>query len=98
MLEVTTEIGPFLQVLQILVIFLGGIFALATLRNTVANLSTDIIDMKVELKKLGEILVTLAVATKRLDNLEEDVRDMKHGRGFVAKRSADERGINGEWP
>lgn len=90
------NIGLILQVLQIVVIFCGGVFALATLRNTVKTLSTDIVDMKAELKKLGDVLVTLAVTSKRLDNVEEDVRDLKHGRGYIQHRS--EGGINGEYP
>lgn len=91
-----SDIGVALQILQIVVIVCGGIFALATLRNTVKNLAVDIIDMKVELKKLGDVLVTLAVTSKRLDNVEQDIRDLKHGRGFIQKRSED--GVNGEWP
>jgi hypothetical protein len=40
-------------------------------------------DMKSELRKLSEVLVVLAVTSKRLDNVEEDIRDMKNGRGFI---------------
>ncbi len=90
------NIGLLLQVLQIAVIVGGGIFALATLRNTVGRLASDIVDVKAELKKLGDVLVTLAVTSKRLDNVEEDVRDLKHGRGFIKPRS--DGGINGEYP
>ncbi len=90
------SIGLFLQVLQIIVIVGGGIFALGTLRSTVGRLASDIVDVKAELKKLGDVLVTLAVTSKRLDNVEEDVRDLKHGRGFIKQRS--DGGVNGEYP
>ena len=80
MTENVSHIGLLLQILQIFVIVGGGIYALATLRLTVGNIKIDMVDMKVELKKLGDIVVTLAVTSKRLDNVEEDIREMKRGR------------------
>ncbi len=94
MTENISHLGVLLQLLQIVVIISGGIFALATLRSTVGRLASDIVDVKAELKKLGDVLVTLAVTSKRLDNAEEDIRDLKHGRGFIQNRP----GINGEYP
>lgn len=79
----TENVGLILQITQIVAIIGGGIYALATLRGTVTTLSTDIIDIKADLKKFGDVLVTMAVTSKRLDNLEEDVRDLKHGEGFI---------------
>ncbi len=96
MTENVSHVGLLLQILQIIVIVGGGIFALATLRSTVGRLASDIVDVKAELKKLADVLVTLAVTSKRLDNVEEDVRDLKHGRGFIKQRS--DGGINGEYP
>ncbi len=92
MTENISHIGVLLQILQIVAIIGGGIFALATLRTTVGAIKTDVVDMKIELKKLGDIVVTLAVTSKRLDNVEDDIREMKRGRGFVQAR------INGEYP
>lgn len=91
MIDYTINIG---HILQIAVLLGGGLYALVLMRGTVSNLKEDMTDMKTEIKKLGEVLVTLAVATKRLDNIEEDLRDMKHGRGFVRGRS----GVEGEYP
>ena len=96
MTENVSHIGVVLQILQICVIVGGGIFALAALRGTVARLADDLVDVKSEVKKLADVIVTLAVAGKRLDNVEEDVRDLKRGRGFVQNRSAG--GIDGEYP
>jgi hypothetical protein len=83
MIDYTINIG---HILQIVVIIGGGLSALAVMRSTVNNLKDDMIDMKTEIKKVGEVLVTLAVTNKRLDNVEEDIRDMKHGRGFISGR------------
>ena len=93
MIDYTITIGNIIEVTAILG---GGCLALATLRVTVGNLARDMIDMKTEIKKVGEVLVTMAVTTSRLDNVEQDIRDMKHGRGFIQHRADD--GINGEYP
>jgi prefoldin subunit 5 len=84
------------NIIEILVIVGGGLLALVTLRNTVNNLKEDMTDMKTEIKKVGEVLVKMAVTQTRLDNVEQDIRDMKHGRGFIQPRS--DGGINGEYP
>lgn len=64
-------------------IVIGGIIALATMRNTIKNLKDDMIDMKTEIKKVGEVLIKMAVTDTRLNNLEADLRELKHGEGFV---------------
>lgn len=84
------------NIVEIGSIIVGGISAVVMLRNTVSNLKNDMTDMKEEIKKVGQVLVTLAVTTTRLDNAEQDIRDLKHGRGFITPRS--EGGINGEYP
>lgn len=91
MIDYTINIG---HIMQIVVILGGGASALVVMRSTVINLKDDMTDMKAEIKKVGEVLITLAVTTKRLDNVEEDIRDMKHGRGFIANRLSS----NGEYP
>jgi hypothetical protein len=88
MIDYTINVGA---IIQILVIIGGGLSALIVMRNTVSNIKDDVVDMKSELKKCGEALVTLAVTSKRLDHVEEDIREMKHGRGFV------QRSLNGEY-
>ncbi len=93
MINYTITIG---NIIEILAIVGGGILALVTLRATVNNLKEDMTDMKTEIKKVGEVLVKMAVTQTRLDNVEQDIRDLKHGRGFVTQRS--DGGINGEYP
>ena len=89
MIDYSVNIG---HIIQILLILGGGISALAVMRNTVNTLRDDMGDMKKELRQLAEVIVTLAVTSKRLDHVEEDLREMKHGRGFVT------RSLNGEYP
>lgn len=87
--DATITVG---NIIEIGVISIGGIVTMVTLRNTVANMKTDISDMKAEIKKVGEVLVKMAVTDQRLTNAEQDIRDLQHGHGFVT------RDINGEYP
>jgi putative Mn2+ efflux pump MntP len=92
-LDLTITIGNIIEIASIIG---GGLLVLVSLKNTVSNLKNDMTDMKEEIKKVGQVLVTLAVTTTRLDNAEQDIRELKHGRGFITPRS--DGGINGEYP
>ncbi len=93
MIDYTINIG---HIIQIGAIIGGGLVALVVMRQSVSNLKDDMTDMKTEIKKVGEVLITLAVTTNRLDNVENDIRELRHGRGFIRDRSND--GLNGEYP
>jgi cob(I)alamin adenosyltransferase len=88
MIDYTINLGALIQIAAIVG---GGLIALIAMKSTVENIKDDMDEMKTDLKKVGEALVTLAVASKRLDHVEEDIREMKHGRGFV------QRSLNGEY-
>ena len=89
MIDYSITIG---NIIEIGTIIGGGLLALVTLRATVNNLKEDMTDMKTEIKKVGEVLVKMAVTQTRLDNVEQDIRDLKHGRGFIQGNA------NGEYP
>lgn len=80
MIDPTITIG---NIIEISAIVCGGGTVFLTLRNTVTNLKNDMTDMKDEIKKVGEVLTKMAVTDNRLTNLEQDVRELKHGEGFV---------------
>lgn len=87
--DATITIG---NIIEISVIAVGGVTMMITLKNTVTNMKTDISDMKSEIKKVGDVLVKMAVTEQRISNVEQDVRDLRHGHGFV------QRDLNGEFP
>ena len=84
------------NIIEIITIAGGGLVAIAMLRNTVGNMKDDLTDLKMEIKKVGEVLIKMAVTDQRLANAEQDIRDLQHGRGFITPRS--DSGINGEYP
>ena len=80
MIDYTITIGNIIEICSILG---GGFVVLGALRGQVSTLKNDMIDMKEELKKVGEVLIKMAVTDTRLNNLEQDIRELKHGEGFV---------------
>lgn len=100
-LDLTITLG---NIIEIGVICGGGISALAVMRSSVRHLKDELADMKQdtkdqftgiesEIKKIGEVLINQADQNRRIIHLEDDVRDLRHGRGFV--RGAD--GIDREY-
>lgn len=100
----TISIG---NLIQIAAIIGGGLLVLVTLKNDVKslkdgakNLKLDLGQMQLEIKKLGDILVNLAdirgeirVLDTRVTAAEQDIREMRHGDGFVTGP----RGIDREY-
>lgn len=80
MIDYTITIGNIVEICSIIG---GGLYAIVTLRSTVNNMKSDMIDMKEEIKKVGDVLIKMAVTDTRLTNLEQDIRELKHGEGFV---------------
>lgn len=111
MIDFTWNIGV---IVQIAVLVLGGWAALITLRNTVATIKVEMAATKKEndkrfdgiqseLKKLGDILVSMARFDEKLTNLESRVTshgrrldDLSHGQGFVRGRFG--QGVDDEYP
>lgn len=87
---------------------LGGIFVASaflyrrggeetTLRLTLKDLSLQFSGMQLEIKKLADVITRMAVTDVRLTNLEQDMRELRHGRGFI-QGARKVGGIDGEYP
>lgn len=99
--DFTITLGSMIETGSILA---GGIYALAMLKTTVVALKGEVAESKretkdsiseiqSEIKKIGEVLINQADQNRRLIHLEDDVRELRHGRGFVQG----ERGIDREY-
>lgn len=93
-IDATITIG---NMIEIGVIAAGGIAALVTVKNSVNNLGgevkrmkEDFLDVKNDIKKFGDALIRMALQEQRIANVEMDVRELRHGRGFVE--------VNDEYP
>lgn len=76
------EVGAFL---------LGGMVFVLKRNNALDYLSKELTELKKEVKELAKIVVTMAVATTRLDNVEKDLRLLREGKGFIRQE------IDKEW-
>ena len=97
MIDYTVTLGNLIEIGSIIS---GGIAVLWTLKGDVKilklnadTLKIDLSSMQAEIKKLGEIMVNLAdirgemrVLNARLNMAEQDIREMKHGDGYVTNR------------
>lgn len=99
-IDPTVTIG---NIVEIAVLAIGGISAIFTIKSSVGNMKNDLVDLKAEIKKLGEVMIEMAdirgelkVGSNRIAACEQDIRELRHGRGFIAQRS--DGGVNGEWP
>ena len=90
MIDPTITLG---NIIEITAILGGGLIVLIKLNNSVTVLKTDVSMMQLEIVKIGDVLTKLAVTETRLSNIERDVRELRHGDGFVKGH----RGIDHEY-
>lgn len=69
---------------------IGGIVIAVSMRSNLQFLQREVIELKHEIKKLGDILTALAVQETRLDNIDRQIDDLRHGRGFVVPSHLDQ--------
>ena len=87
MIDWTVSVG---NLLQIMVIVGGGLWAFLSMRADVRVVKHDISNMKQRqddlgeaFKQLGEILKQVAVQDNRLDRVEKDLDGFRRGEGFI---------------
>ena len=89
MLDPTITIG---NVVEICTIIAGGMVTFVLLKATVVQLKAEVTELKTDVRALNKVVIELAVTDRRLIAVEEDIREMRHGRGFI------QTAIDGEWP
>lgn len=62
--------------------------------NSKRETKESIAGMQTEIKKISEVLINQADQNRRIIHLEDDVRELRHGRGFVQGP----RGVDQEYP
>lgn len=74
MIDPTITLGNIIEIGSIIG---GGLLVLIKLNNSVVGLKTDVATMQEEIKKIGDVLIQLAVTGTRLTNVEADIREMR---------------------
>jgi len=80
MFEWTINVGTVLTVLTI--VFTG---ASLYWKNEYSNLrfTSDIVELKTDIKQLNKVIMDLALQTQRLDILEQSMYELRHGKGWI---------------
>lgn len=72
-------------IIEIATIFFGGLFFLYGMKSRIDLMSIELVALKAAISKLSDILTKLAVQDQRLLNIESDIKDMRHGIGFIVR-------------
>jgi hypothetical protein len=93
-IDYTITIGNLIEIASIIG---GGLMVMITLRGDVANIKAEMSGIQLEVKKIGDVLITQADQNRRILHLEEDFRELRHGNGFIQTRRG-VQGVEGDWP
>lgn len=80
--------------LQIIVFLSGGLMAFMRVQGKLDLLSQRVDSLEKTSSNVSSILQQLAAHSQQINSMEEDLRDLRHGRGFIRGRN----GIDGEYP
>lgn len=70
-------------IIQVLLIIGGGVFAIVTMKQTVLDLKHTVKEMERDIKDLSKAMLQIAIQDVQIKVIQEDIREMKHLRGFV---------------
>jgi hypothetical protein len=93
-IDYSITIGNLIEIASIIG---GGLMVMVTLRGDVANIKAEMSGIQLEVKKIGDVLITQADQNRRILHLEEDFRELRHGHGFIQTRG-NIPGIDREYP
>ena len=65
------------NVIEIGTIASGGVWFLIRMSNTLTIVKSDVAMMQKEIVKIGEVLTKIAVTESRLNNIEDDLRELR---------------------
>lgn len=82
-----------LQIMQIVAYLLGVAFFVIMLKADIRIIRHDLSNLKIRQDALNEafqqlttVLSQVAVQSQRLTAIEEDIRELRHGNGYIVKK------------
>lgn len=91
MIDWTINFGSMLTIATILG---GGLLVLIRMNYNGSNLQKEVAELKIAVQRIGALATDNAVINNRLQNLEQDIHELRHGQGFVQGG----RGVDREYP
>ena len=87
MIDWTINVG---NLITIFTIVGGGIFALSNMQSSIISLREDVLHIEKRqdslneaFNQLGKILTQVAVQDSRLNMVEKNIDELRHGRGYI---------------
>ena len=81
-IDTTITVG---NIIEAATIAIGVTVFVVSMKQSIGNMKDDLTDLKEEVKKVGEVLIKMAVTDQRLSNAEQDIRDLQHNSGFAPR-------------
>lgn len=72
-----------IEIIKTAAIVGAGLIFLMKVNSSFTGLKNDVSLMQREIVKISDVLTKLAVTESRLTNIESDIRELRHGQGFV---------------
>lgn len=94
-IDYTISIGNIAEVGSII---LGGLFFLIKTSGKVTSFTNDMVYLKEKVKLISELVTSKAVMEKQILNIEEDIKDLRRGDGFIRNTKLGRAGVNKEYP
>lgn len=86
-IDYTITVGNLIEIASIIG---GGGLVMVTMRSDIAvlkkedeSLKTNVKGIQDEIKQIGKVLIEQADQSRRILHIEEEMKDLRHGRGFV---------------
>jgi hypothetical protein len=72
-------------IVEVIAIMSGGLLFLYGMKGRLDVMSIEISSLKSEIAKLSDILTKVAVQDQRILSIEADIKELRHGVGFIVK-------------
>lgn len=83
MIDWNVRIGDLLVVASLVGTGIVYAFKSGRFAESIANMQEEIVALKNNLKVIGDVLTMVAVQKTEIKNIQEDIKELKHGDGFV---------------
>ena len=82
-LDMTVTLGNLLTIVGFI---LSGMMAFLAMRSDLRILNMQVESLDKRLQQLGNVVRDLAIQDQRISVIEEQIEDLRHGRGYVIAR------------
>lgn len=70
-------------IVQSILMLGGGLIVYGALRQTVRDMEKEIVEIREDQREMSKTINKIAVQDQRLNRIEEDLRELRHGQGWA---------------